>query len=99
MGSWRRLAAVAIALVGAFLLLLAWDLYSIRSELSAGQAALDDLTLDAAGSQGLTGLADDAAQHLDAADGRARSSLPLRLLSVLPGSETQARQDLRVELH
>ena len=91
MGSCRRVAAVAIAVVGGFLLLLAWDLYSIRSELSAGQAALDDLTLDAAGSQGLTGLADDAASHLDAADGRARSSLPLRLLSILPGSGDQVR--------
>ena len=91
MGSWRRLAAVAIAVAGGFLLLLAWDLYSIRSELSAGQQALDDLTLDAAGSQGLTGLANDAKAHLDAADGRARTSLPLRFLSLLPGSGDQVR--------
>ena len=47
------------------------------------------MTLEAASSTGLTALAGDAAGHLDAADRRARSSLPLRALSLLPVADDQ----------
>jgi len=73
----------------AFLVLLAWDLYSIRRDLTAGQRSLDGLTLEAASSSGLAAFADEAAGHLGDADRRARSSLPLRALSVLPGADDQ----------
>ncbi|MGK2949637.1 MAG: DUF4012 domain-containing protein [Acidimicrobiales bacterium] len=67
-----------------FLLILAYDLYRIRDDLAAGERSLDGLTLDAAASVGLAGFAEDASSHLVDADRRARTSLPLRALSVLP---------------
>ena len=73
----------------AFLLLLAFDLYRIRADLAAGESSLDDLTLEAASSTGLTALATDAADDLRSAHDRARSSLPLRALSVLPVLDDQ----------
>lgn len=69
--------------------MLAWDLYSIRHDLAAGERSLDGLTLEAASSTGLAALAGDAAGHLDDADSRARSSLPLRALSLLPVVDDQ----------
>ncbi len=73
-----------VALVAAFVTLLAWDLWRIRTELEAGREALDGLTLDAAATVGLTELAEDAAGHLDTAADRAHGSLPLKVLRVLP---------------
>lgn len=73
------------------MLLLAWDVLSIKRDLEAGRAALDDLTLEAAATRGLTGLADEAAGHLQRAADRAHASLPLRALSLLPGVDAQVR--------
>lgn len=73
------------------MLLLAWDVLSIKRDLEAGRAALDDLTLEAAATKGLTGLADEAAGHLQRAADRAHASLPLRALSLLPGVDAQVR--------
>ncbi len=73
----------------AFLLLLAYDLFRIRSDLASGERSLDGLTLEAAASTGLTALAADAAGDLESADDRARSSLPLRALSLLPVVDDQ----------
>lgn len=77
--------AGTIALVVAFLAWAAWDLHRIRSDLEAGQQALDGLTLGAASSTGLTELAETAADHLASASSRAERSLPLRALGVVPG--------------
>ena len=83
--------AGTIALVLGFLAWAAWDLHRIRTDLEAGQQALDGLTLDAASSTGLTALADEAAAHLaDAAD-RADTSPPLRVLRLVPGVDDQVR--------
>src|SRR5690606_7006930 len=84
-------AAGAVALGLGFVLLLAWDVLSIKRDLEAGRAALDDLTLEAAATKGLTGLADEAAGHLQRAADRAHASLPLRALSLLPGVDAQVR--------
>lgn len=73
------------------MLLLAWDVLSIKRDLEAGRAALDDLTLEAVATKGLTGLADEAAGHLQRAADRAHASLPLRALSLLPGVDAQVR--------
>lgn len=81
--------AGTVALGLAFVLLLAWDLLSIKRDLDAGRSSLDDLSLDAAGSTGLAGFAQDASSHLTAAADRAHSSLPLRALSVVPFVDDQ----------
>lgn len=83
--------AGAVALGLGFVLLLAWDVLSIKRDLEAGRAALDDLTLEAAATKGLTGLAGEAAGHLQRAADRAHTSLPLRALSLVPGVDDQIR--------
>lgn len=81
--------AGTLALVVGFVLLLAWDLLSIKRDLDAGRASLDELSIDAAGSTGLSGFAADASGHLSAAADLAHSSLPLRALSVVPFLDDQ----------
>jgi len=81
--------AGTLALALGFLLLLAWDLRSIQRDLATGRSRLDALTLDAAASTGVTGLADDAERHLRQAADRTRSSLPLRALGLVPLVEDQ----------
>lgn len=88
----RRLRAAAwlAALVAVgFAALLAWDLYSIKRDLDAGRRRLDTLTLDAATSTGLTQLAEDAAGHLRSGADRSHRSVPLRVLSLVPGIDDQ----------
>lgn len=76
--------AGTIALALGFLLWAGWDLYRIRTDLAAGQEALDGLSLEAAATTGLTQLASEAAGHLSDASSRAHSSVPLRVLGRLP---------------
>src|SRR5436190_1338730 len=72
-----------------FLLLLGWDLFQLRSDLAAGRRSLDGLTLEAASEDGISAIALDASSHLTAADHRARTSVPLRVLSLVPGADQQ----------
>lgn len=70
-------------------LLAAWDLYTIRRELDDGRRALDELTLQLAATDGLTGVATDAAQHLERAADVADGSSALGALGLLPVVDDQ----------
>lgn len=83
--------AGALALGLGFVLLLLWDLLSIKHDLEAGREALDEITLEAASTKGVTGLADQAAGSLQRAADRSHGSLPLRALSLIPGVDDQIR--------
>lgn len=85
------MAAGTVALVVAFLALLAWDVLSIRWELEAGRDGIDSLTLEAASTTGLTTLAQGAAEHLYRAADISEHSLALRALSIVPGLDDQVR--------
>lgn len=89
LGAPRVIALGAIALAVAFVALLSWDLFSIKRDVEAGRDSLDDLTLASASATGLAGLAGDASDHLAQAADRARQSLPLRALSLLPVADDQ----------
>lgn len=78
------MVAGTLALVVLVGLLAAWDLYSIRRDLDAGRAALDDLTLELAATDGLGGVAATAARHLEHAASRAHGSTALSAIGLLP---------------
>lgn len=83
--------AGALALVAVLAVLAARDLHHIRSELDAGRASLDDLTLDAAAEHGLADVAGDASRHLASAAQRAHHSVALSILGRLPLLDDQVR--------
>lgn len=87
--SGRRLVVVSGVLLAGLALLAGWDLYRIRGDLQAGHRDLGELSLAAASEPGLTAVAQRAHDRLDAAAGRARSSLSLRLLARLPVADRQ----------
>ena len=56
----------------------------MRASLDEGRRALDELTLDLAASEGIAGVAAQAANHLEDAAQRADGSVPLTVLRQLP---------------
>lgn len=85
----RRLAVVGGVAFAGLVLVTAWDLHQIRSDLRAGRQSLDEISLAAATEPGLSIVAQDARAHLDAAAQRASSSLALRALGQVPGIDRQ----------
>lgn len=83
------MATGTVAVVAGFFALVALDLLTIKHDLEAGRDRLDNLTLEAASSTGLTGLADGASRLLDRGATLAHTSLPLRALSLLPVFDDQ----------
>lgn len=90
----RAAAWTVLTLVLVLAAWTAWDLYGIRRDLTAGQAALSSLSLADLGR--LDTATAEAAHHFDDAHARVRSSLPLRALGVVPGvgSEVDVLEEL-----
>lgn len=87
------LAALAVAFVGS----LTVELLKIRNDLNAGRQALANLDLRRVDDEGgLAEVVGRAADRIDAADHRARTSLPLRALGAVPflGSQVDTIRDL-----
>ena len=79
-------AAVLLVVVGA----AAVELLRIKRDLDAGREALTTIDLATVDEQGgLASVADDAADRLDAAADRARTSPVLRMLGAIPGIGSQ----------
>jgi hypothetical protein len=87
------LLAIGIAFVGSVTV----ELLQIRDDLNVGRDQLAHLDLRRVDSQGgLAKVVAEAADHIDAADHRARTSLPLRALGAIPfvGSQVDTIRDL-----
>jgi hypothetical protein len=87
------LVAIGVFFVGSVTV----ELLKIRDDLNAGRTQLAHLNLRRVDDQGgLALVVAEAADHIDAADDRARSSLPLRALGAIPflGGQVDTIRDL-----